>query len=341
MTKDINTILQSQVWNIGNKEWHGKRVMQMNQRELTDICKSYGFTNFLTSSTSQQKLAKTQKKLGIEMHGVALAPHTLGGDETSVSAASEAGTTVDRTPKVRTDNVDVCSNATPSCRAGCVVWFGGNPAYTDAKQNAMLKRKAMLIDDPCLFLAVFMRYLNLKSDSCIRKGVLMSSRFNVSSDIKYERVIVQMDDIQTNFSNFAAYFIAKTGEHIDTSDLPMPYDYTKHFDRRRDLNYHLVYSVTDNDTAKAEQAIENGLPLAIVVDTKRGKPLPTTVRIGKYTLPAVDGDEHDYLPEHGREPHAVLLRYKYNAKHKAAKRKAVLDSAILSGFCKIADQIVV
>ena len=318
MTKDINTILQSQVWNIGNKEWHGKRVMQMNQRELTDICKSYGFTNFLTSSTSQQKLAKTQKKLGIEMHGVALAPHTLGPD-----------------------NVEMCSNATPSCRAGCVVWFGGNPAYTDAKQNAMLKRKAMLIDDPCLFLAVFMRYLNLKSDSCIRKGVLMSSRFNVSSDIKYERVIVQMDDIQTNFSNFAAYFIAKTGEHIDTSDLPMPYDYTKHFDRRRDLNYHLVYSVTDNDTAKAEQAIENGLPLAIVVDTKRGKPLPTTVRIGKYTLPAVDGDEHDYLPEHGREPHAVLLRYKYNAKHKAAKRKAVLDSAILSGFCKIADQIVV
>jgi hypothetical protein len=99
--------------------------------------------------------------------------------------------------------------------------------------------------------------------------------------------------------------------------------------------------VTDNDTAKAEQAIENGLPLAIVVDTKRGKPLPTTVRIGKYTLPAVDGDEHDYLPEHGREPHAVLLRYKYNAKHKAAKRKAVLDSAILSGFCKIADLIAV
>lgn len=318
MTKDINTILQSQVWNIGNKEWHGKRVMQMNQRELTDICRSYGFTNFLTSSTSQQKLAKTQKKLGIEMHGVALAPHTLGPD-----------------------NVEMCSNATPSCRAGCVVWFGGNPAYTDAKQNAMLKRKAMLIDDPCLFLAVFMRYLNLKSDSCIRKGVLMSSRFNVSSDIKYERVIVQMDDVQTNFSNFAAYFIAKTGEHIDTNDLPMPYDYTKHYDRRRDLNYHLVYSVTDNDTAKAEQAIENGLPLAIVVDTKRGKPLPTMVRIGKYTLPAVDGDEHDYLPEHGREPHAVLLRYKYNAKHKAAKRKAVLDSAILSGFCKIADQIAV
>lgn len=318
MTKDINTILQSQVWNIGNKEWHGKRVMQMNQRELTDICRSYGFTNFLTSSTSQQKLAKTQKKLGIEMHGVALAPHTLGPDD-----------------------VEMCSNATPSCRAGCVVWFGGNPAYTDAKQNAMLKRKAMLIDDPCLFLAVFMRYLNLKSDSCIRKGVLMSSRFNVSSDIKYERVIVQMDDVQTNFSNFAAYFIAKTGEHIDTNDLPMPYDYTKHYDRRRDLNYHLVYSVTDNDTAKAEQAIENGLPLAIVVDTKRGKPLPTTVRIGKYTLPAVDGDEHDYLPEHGREPHAVLLRYKYNAKHKAAKRKAVLDSAILSGFCKIADQIAV
>ena len=93
--------------------------------------------------------------------------------------------------------------------------------------------------------------------------------------------------------------------------------------------------------SKAEQAIENGLPLAIVVDTKRGKPLPDMVRIGRYKLSAVDGDKHDYLPEHGREPHAVLLRYKYNAKHKAAKRRVVLDKAILSGFCKVADQIAV
>ena len=318
MRQDINDILQSQTWDIGSKLWHGKRVLDMNQRELTDICRSYGFTNFLTSSTSQQKLAKTQKELGIEMHGVALQPATMGSD-----------------------GVDLCSNSTPSCRAGCVVWFGGNPAYTDAKQNAMRKRRDMLVDDPCLFLAVFMRYLKLKSDSCIRKGILMSTRFNISSDIKYEKVLVLMDDIRTSFSNFASYYVAVTGEAMESSELPMPYDYTKHYDRRRDLNYHLVYSVTDNDVSKAEQAIENGLPLAIVVDTKRGKPLPDMVRIGRYKLSAVDGDKHDYLPEHGREPHAVLLRYKYNAKHKAAKRRVVLDKAILSGFCKVADQIAV
>ena len=101
--EDINDFLQSQTWDIGAS---GTRVLDMNQRELTDICKSYGFTTFLTSSTSQQKLAKTQKELGIEMHGVALQPATMGSD-----------------------GIDLCSNSTPSCRACCAGCWG-NPAHT-------------------------------------------------------------------------------------------------------------------------------------------------------------------------------------------------------------------
>ena len=116
----------------------------------------------------------------------------------------------------------------------------------------------------------------------------------------------------------------------------MPYDYTKHYDRRQDWHYHKVYSVTDHDASKAETAIDNGMPLAVVFDTPRGKPLPDVYTIGKFTLPVVDGDEHDYLPAHGREPHIVGLRFKHQAKHKKDEREAVLSKHILSGFVKMA-----
>jgi hypothetical protein len=49
-----------------------------------------------------------------------------------------------------------------------------------------------------------------------------------------------------------------------------------------------------------------------------------------------DGDEHDYLPIHGREPHVVGLRFKHQAKHKKDKRMAVVAKHVLSGFVKIA-----
>jgi len=49
-----------------------------------------------------------------------------------------------------------------------------------------------------------------------------------------------------------------------------------------------------------------------------------------------DGDEHDYLPEHGRKPHIIGLRFKHQATHNKAKRDAMLSKHTLSGFVKMA-----
>jgi hypothetical protein len=323
MRQDINDILSAQVWDIFNKTYDGVRVLDMNLRQLEQICRAYGFTKFLTESKGQAKLAKTEKELGIVTVGVSLAPYSLGNLKSSVSMHT----------------IDLCINATPSCKQSCVVQYGGNPAYLSGKQNAMLKRKELLVDDPCLFFAMYFRYLELKSAYCIKHGLLLSNRGNISSDIRYENVQCSMDNFQTSFSNLVFHHCARTSMHLDDKDTlvrVMPYDYTKHYDRRQDWHYHKVYSVTDHDASKAETAIDNGLPLAVVFDTARGKPLPDVYTVGRFTLPVVDGDEHDYLPAHGRKPHIVGLRFKHQAKHKKHEREALLAKHILSGFVKIA-----
>jgi hypothetical protein len=326
MKTDMNTILQSQVWDLEAVTFNDRPVLQSNLRQLEQICRHYGFTKFLTEAKGQAKLAKTAKKLGIYSVGPSLAPHTLRGD----TALSNG--------KMLVDNVDVCTSATPACKQSCVVYYGGNPAYLSGKQNAMLNRKKMLVDNPALFLAVLYRYVELRADWCIRKGMVLVVRLNISSDIIYEQVQCSMFNgyVQTSFSNLIASLVSKTRANI-ADDVPVvPYDYTKHFDRHQDVNYHKVYSVTDHDTAKAETAVSNGMPLAVVFDTPRGKPLPTEYTIGKFKLPVYDGDEHDYLPEHGRKPHIIGLRFKHQATHNKAKRDAVLSKHILSGFVKMA-----
>ena len=50
---DINTILQSQIWDISSKTFNGVRVLDMNLRQLEQICRLYGFTKFLTESKGQ------------------------------------------------------------------------------------------------------------------------------------------------------------------------------------------------------------------------------------------------------------------------------------------------
>ena len=124
---DINDILQSKTWDLISKTYGDTPVLEMNLRQLEQVCRAYGFTKFLTESKGQAKLAKTEKKLGILTVGVSLAPYTLGNFK-----------------------VDLCSSATVSCKQSCVVYMGGNPAYIPAKQKAMVNRKGISCSNPII-----------------------------------------------------------------------------------------------------------------------------------------------------------------------------------------------
>jgi len=73
----------------------------------------------------------------------------------------------------------------------------------------------------------------------------------------------------------------------------------------------------------------------MVFDTKRNKPLPKTYKVNNKVFKVIDGDLHDYLPQH-KQQCIIGLRFKYKAKDKKDKRLIELNKAILNGFVKIA-----
>ena len=157
---------------------------------------------------------------------------------------------------------------------------------------------------------------------------------NIASDIQYENIKILYNNKLTTMINVIDKFIQSTKlNNIDN----ISYDYTKHYNRKQNKNYHLAYSVTDNDINKSLIAIKNGLDLAIIFDTPKNKPLPKTFRIGNKVLKVFDGDKNDFIAENRKllnESSIRGLRFKYKASHKKDMRIKSLESAIKQGFVK-------
>ena len=331
---DINKYLTSRTFNLDTITYNNIKVLNMNLNQLKNICKDYGFTIFLSESKSQAKLAKNLKELNMYSIGIAIAPYELIKDFNNNNYHKDI---LDYLNYNGLDKiiVTVCNNATISCKTNCVIFYSGNPAYIDAKQKAMIKRKHLLLNNPMLFLAMYLRYIELKVNYCIKNNLLLSIRFNISSDIEYENIHVIYKNKVNTFSNIANDLIQKTKKTNDKDIILKNYDYTKNFNRIANKNYKFVYSVSDNDINKTKIAINNGLSLAMVFDTKKNKPLPKNYTVNNITFKVIDGDLHDYLPQH-KEQCIIGLRFKYKAKDKKDKRLIELNKAILNGFVKIA-----
>ena len=142
---DINNLLCNELHNLNNIQSpvNNKLIIDCNLADIKKICQLYGFTTLLSESKSQTKLGKTEKELNILTYGLSLAPFTLNG----VKAYSN---NLKQLLKYDISNslITLCSNSSVSCRNNCVIWNSGNPAYQDAKQNAMLNRVKFLLDNP-------------------------------------------------------------------------------------------------------------------------------------------------------------------------------------------------
>jgi hypothetical protein len=103
------------------------------------------------------------------------------------------------------------------------------------------------------------------------------------------------------------------------------YDYTKlpHPQTRTRSNYHLTFSRSEtNDTATLD-ALQNGVNVAIVFDTRRGLPLPQSWKGYK----VIDGDIHDLRFLDGYQGAIIGLRAKGRAR-KDASTGFVLASSL-------------
>lgn len=187
---------------------------------------------------------------------------------------------------------EVCQFRTPGCSAVCLN-TSGRGAF-NSTQVARIKKTKALFDDRRAFEARLNKEIfNLKR-SALRKGFEPCVRLNGTSDLDWTHIVAQNPDIQF-------------------------YDYTKGVARMNDYlngklpkNYHLTFSLSENNLDKAKAILALGGNVAVVFNTKKGKPLPDNF----HGFKIIDGDESDlrFLDEKGV---VVGLR----AKGKARKAK--------------------
>lgn len=252
------------------------RYQNWNKAKLMRYAREKHGVNSLFGRISANPKIDKNAKLNVLTIPLHLAPHKLSGH-------------------------NVCASATIGCSNACI-HYTGNPAYMPQKQKSRIARTMLYFADRALFIEIARRELQALARRADRLEMRPAFRPNATSDIKWEFVRYHTGDnkARTLFSEFPQL---------------QAYDYTKH-PNRRDLpaNYHLTFSLAEDNHLKAIEAFNNGMNIAVVFDTKRGQALPETFTIdagkaGKISARVVDGDLHDYRPADG-ESVIVGLRAK-------------------------------
>ena len=195
----------------------------------------------------------------------------------------------------------VCPFSTEACRTGCLSGsgMGGLPKQLNARAN----RTKLWRADPAAFLGkVAMEIFDL-SALAAEAGMGLAVRLNGTSDIAFEQYATPNGQTlmelfpSTQFYCYTKWPIEKRG--------PMP------------PNYHLTYSMADDNAAESAAYLLAGQSVAVVVPDDSHK--IGWFLLGDREINVVDGDEHDlrFLDPPGS---LVMLR---------PKGRAVLDTALI------------
>lgn len=192
---------------------------------------------------------------------------------------------------------NTCANATEGCIDACL-YTSGHGRFTNV-QEARIRKTKWFFEERDTFMAQLVKNAEALERKAYREKMIPAIRLNGTSDIPFEKIRVVRQGIE--YRNIMRAFPGISF-----------YDYTKILGRKMALampNYHLTYSLAEDNDVQAMEALKQGYNLAAVMRLKRNDPKPETW--GGY--PVVDGDEFDarFLdPEGG---HIVALFAKADA----------------------------
>ena len=193
-----------------------------------------------------------------------------------------------------TSGYNVCLASTHECRQGCLATSGRAAMEICARKNtiqqARIKKTRLFHENREFFMNWMIAEMKAYQAKAERDGYDFSARLNGTSDIKWE-------DITHNGQNIMEIF----------PDVQF-YDYTKFVNRffsNIQKNYHLTFSYTGRNEAKAKRVLKNGNNVAVIFNVKKGKALPESWN----GFPVIDGDLTDYRPNDGQGV-VVGLRWK-------------------------------
>lgn len=186
---------------------------------------------------------------------------------------------------------NVCPMASKGCAAACL-HTAGNPAFMTNKEKARIRKTLMYFNERDKFLELLVKDISKLEDKAKSLSLRCGVRLNATSDIPWE---IHRSILMDAFPDVQYY------------------DYTKRNNRKNlPKNYHLTFSLAEDNLSRALKAIKNGMNVAVVFRTKD---FPEKF-LG---LPVINGDKHDYRPA---DPKGCIVGL-------AAKGKARKDT---SGF---------
>lgn len=219
--------------------------------------------------------AKTTKgeKIGVLTGILYLAPHDTSGHQ-------------------------VCPKATSGCKKACLYSAGRSVAYPHINE-ARIRKTRLLFSNRPLFMSILYKNIQSLATKAAKQKMIPAVRLNGTSDIAWEKIGFEMDG--TKYKNIMVAFPSVQF-----------YDYTKVLGRRTALslsNYHLTFSLTENNDKAAKRALGTGYNLAVVLNLKKSDPKPATF----WGYPVIDGDKSD-VRFNDDQGHIVALSAKGKAR---------------------------
>lgn len=153
-----------------------------------------------------------------------------------------------------TSGINVCAMATQGCKNGCLSKAGRAAIFPMIEQARIRKTKELFANR-----AAFVAQLHKDIAALVRKAerdnMIPCVRLNGTSDLPW-----------------LALELAQAFPHVQF------YDYTKlpQAWTRTTANYHLTFSHSESNAIECMRALENGLNVAMVFDTRKGYALPKT-----------------------------------------------------------------
>lgn len=171
----------------------------------------------------------------------------------------------------------VCPKASDGCKASCL-YTAGHGIYRNV-QEARINRTRWFFEGRDSFMVKLADDIAKLARKAAREGLTAIVRLNGTSDIAWEKIAVTVDGVE-----YRNLMLAFPGIQF--------YDYTKILGRTYALslpNYHLTFSLSEENDAEAVTALAQGYNVAVVTDNRRSESKPDAWG----GFPVIDGDVND------------------------------------------------
>lgn len=190
---------------------------------------------------------------------------------------------------------NLCPNFSKGCLKACLGLYSGQAAMVDKVTKTNLvresrKRKARyMVRNPEQYMREFMFQSAKLVREAKKQGLTLCLRPNGSTDVDYENKWIHVDAAFAALLSKVSGLTVNPGMHTVFSAFPSVQfvDYTKRperFDAALPANYHLTFSRSETNEAKAIELLGRGINVAVVFAA-----LPETWN----GFPVINGDSHD------------------------------------------------